>query len=131
MAVKIDSTLLDTLTESAKSSTRLRMNYDLRDSDKDTSMRMLNALEPGTIIPIHRHKETSEDVICIRGCVEEILYDDNGRVKESYILKYGSSCCSCHVPRGVYHTCLSHESGSVIIEFKNGMYDPQTTEDVM
>ena len=68
--MKFDNHFLDTLTEKAKASPRLRMHYDLRDTTEDPCMRMLNALEPGTVVSIHRHSETSEDVICIRGCVE-------------------------------------------------------------
>ena len=73
-----DDRLFDDITEKAKASPRLRMHYDLRDSVDDGSMRMLNALEPGTVIPIHRHNDTSEEVICLRGVVEEIIYDSNG-----------------------------------------------------
>lgn len=125
----IDSALLDKLT-AAKESPRLRMHYDLRDSETDGSMRMLNALEPGTVIPVHRHLETSEDVICIRGCVEEVLYDDAGNEQSHFCLTPKSGVMQCHVPIGQFHTCRSLESGSVIMEFKNGRYDPVTTEDL-
>ena len=74
--MKITHTLLDSLTEQAKVSPRLRMNHDLRDSDKDTSQRMLNAIEPGSLLPIHRHQKTSETVVCLRGCIVEEFYDD-------------------------------------------------------
>ena len=106
------------------------MHYDLRDSETDGSMRMLNALEPGTVIPVHRHLETSEDVICIRGCVEEVLYDDAGNEQTRFCLSPKSGVMQCHVPIGQFHTCRSLESGSVIMEFKNGRYDPVTTEDL-
>lgn len=127
----IDSVLLDMLTGAAKESPRLRMHYDLRDSDADGSMRMLNALEPGTVIPVHRHRETSEDVICIRGCVEEVLYDECGVEVERVRLSPNSGVMQCHVPVGQFHTCRSLESGSVIMEFKNGKYNPATTEDFL
>lgn len=127
----IDSALLDKLTAAAKESPRLRMHYDLRDSDADGSMRMLNALEPGTVIPVHRHRETSEDVICIRGCVEEVLYDECGVEVERVRLSPNSGVMQCHVPVGQFHNCRSLESGSVIMEFKNGKYDPATTEDFL
>ena len=126
--MKFDKAFLDDLTDKAKQSPRLRMNYDLRDSSEDSCMRMLNALEPGTVIPIHRHSETSEDVICIRGCVEEVLYDAEGNEVERYLLKPDTECMACHVPIDQYHTCISKESGSIIVEFKNGKYDPNTTE---
>ena len=65
--MKITQTILDKLTEEAKASPRLRMNMDLRNSSEDLSQRMLNALEPGTVMPIHRHKESSETCVCVRG----------------------------------------------------------------
>ena len=126
-----DKVFLDILSEKAKASDRLRMHYDLRDSDNDSSMRMLNAIEPGSIIPIHRHNDTSEEVVLLRGEVEELLYDDKGNVMDVYHLKAGSECVACHVPLGCFHTCKSLVTGSVIIEFKNGKYDPQTTEDFL
>lgn len=124
-----DVAFLNALTEKAKVSERLRMHYDLRDSDKEQSMRMLNALEPGTVIPIHRHNDTSEDVVCIRGCVEEVLYDDNGNEVVRLQLSPKSGVIHCHVPAKQFHSCQSLESGSVIIEFKNGKYNPCTTEE--
>lgn len=126
-----DDRLFDDLTEKAKASPRLRMHYDLRDSADDGSMRMLNALEPGTVIPIHRHNDTSEEVICLRGVVEEIIYDSNGTEISRYRLGPSVGCLACKVPTGQFHTCVSLESGSVILEFKNGKYDPQTTEDFL
>ena len=129
--MKFDKEFLDQLSEQAKVSPRRRMHFDLRDSTDEGAMRMLNALEPGTVIPIHRHNETSEDVVCLRGCVEEVLYDAKGKETERYRLQAGTDCCACHVPMGQYHTCHSLESHSVIIEFKHGRYDPLTTEDFL
>ena len=126
--MKFDYFFLDTLTKQAKQSPRKRMHYDLRDSENDPCMRMLNALEPETVVPIHRHSETSEDVICIRGCIEEVLYDATGKEVKRYRLSPDTGCMACHVPMNQYHTCISLESGSVIVEFKNGKYDPLTTE---
>ncbi len=125
-----DGAFLDGLTQRAKASERLRMHFDLRDSDAEQSMRMFNALEPGTVIPVHRHNATSEDVVCVRGCVEEVLYDDAGVEVARFRLSPRSGVMHCHVPAGRYHTCQSLESGSVIIEFKAGRYDPQRTEEV-
>ena len=80
--MRIDQVLLDRLTEMAKASPRKRQHFDLRDSAEEPCMRMLNALEPETVIPVHRHRETSEEVVVIRGAVEEILYDDQGVERE-------------------------------------------------
>ena len=126
-----DDRLFDNLTEKAKASPRLRMHYDLRDSADDGSMRMLNALEPGTLIPIHRHNDTSEEVICLRGVVEEVIYDSNGTEISRYRLGPSVGCLACKVPIGEFHTCVSLEPGSVILECKNGKYNPQTTEDFL
>lgn len=131
----LDKSLLDDLTIQAKGSPRLRMNYDLRDSKEDESQRMLNAIEPGTVIPIHRHTMTSEDVIVLRGRAEEVFFDDNGNETGRWLLTPGGaapdSAPAIHVPMGQYHTCRSLESGTVIIEFKNTKYNPATTEDFL
>ena len=123
--------LLDELTEQAKANPRHRMHYDMRDSEEEMSMRMLNAIEPETVIPVHRHQETSEDVIVLRGEAMEIFYDTDGREVERYHLVAGSECVACHVPLGQFHTCKSLRSGTVIFEFKTGKYDPEETEDFL
>lgn len=127
----IDELLLDVLKEKAKANPRHRMHYDLRDSEEDGSMRMLNAIEPETVIPIHRHADTSEDVIVLRGEAIEVLFDSDGREVERYRMAAGSDCMACHVPKGVFHTCKSLKSGTVIFEFKNGKYDPNGTEEFL
>ena len=127
----IDKELLDKLTAQAKASPRLRMNFDLRDSKDDESQRMLNAIEPGTVIPIHRHTMTSEEVIVLRGKAVELFFDKNGNEIAKFPLAPCSDMPAIHVPMGQYHTCRSLESGTVIIEFKNTKYNPQTTEDCL
>ena len=127
----INRELLDKITEQAKASPRLRMNFDLRDSKDDESQRMLNAIEPATIIPIHRHTMTSEDVVVLRGKAEEVFFDDNGKEIEKFLLTPCGEIPAIHVPKGQYHTCRSLESGTVIIEFKNTKYDPEKTEDIL
>lgn len=134
----LDNELFDKVLELAKSNPRGRMHFDLRTSIedqkgtwKDTSQRMLNVLTSKTNIPIHRHNDTSETVICLRGAVEEILYDDLGIIQDRIMLRYGSSCSAIQVPRGVYHTCRCIEEGSVIFEAKDRAYDPVTTEDFL
>jgi len=128
----VDKSLLDRLTAEAQASPRKRMHFDLRDTPDDSSQRMLNAIEPGTAIPVHRHTMTSETIICVRGHVEEIIYKVvDGRLVEDYSceMRAGDSRL-IQVPIGAWHTCVSLESGSVILEFKNTKYDPNTTEEL-
>lgn len=127
--MKITKTLLDELTEQAKKSPRLRMNYDLRTSPEVQSQRMLNALEPGTILPIHRHKETSETVICIRGHFEEYLYDENGNMTDTIDMVPGGTVLN--IEAGQWHSLKCFESGTVLFEAKDGAYAPLSPEDVM
>ena len=82
----VDNKILDSLTEQAKANPRLRQSYDLRNSSEDLSQRMLNALEPGTVMPIHRHHASSETVVILRGKIRWILYDDNGNETERVVL---------------------------------------------
>ena len=130
--MNINQALLDSLTEQAKVSSRLRMNHDLRNSDKDQSQRMLNAIEPGTNVPIHRHPKTSETIVILRGHATEVFYDASGRVVEETIeLKPGGECVAVNVPLGKWHTIHPLESGTVILEVKDGAYEPMREEDVM
>ena len=170
----IDNILLDKLTAQAQVSPRLRMNLDLRNSDADSSQRMLNAIEPGSVVPIHRHRKTSETVVVLRGRVVEEYYDDAGVLTESFVLG------DCHVadaprndvprndvprndvprndvnrdaprndmnrdaprndvpmvyalniPAGQWHTLRALESGTVILEMKDGAYEPISPEDIL
>ena len=129
--MKITKQILDSLTEQAKASPRLRMNYDLRNSAEDKSQRMLNALEPGTEIPIHRHQQSSEVVTIIRGAIREYFYDDNGKQIEAITLKFGEGEPILVVPKGVWHNLECLESGTIIYESKDGAYEPQKPEDIL
>lgn len=127
----LNTELLDTLSAQAKASPRLRMNYDLRNSSDDQSQRMLNALELGTVMPIHRHRSSSETVVVLRGKVKWLYYDENGKVTETFIVAPGSDLCGLSVPKGQWHSLQCLESGTVILETKDGPYAPLTAEDVM
>ena len=134
----IDEELLDEVSVQAKASPRLRMNFDLRtqafDSDpdwKDTSQRMLNVMMKDTVVPIHRHTETSETVIVLRGRGDEVTYDDDGHELERVTLAADSGCRAVQVPRNVYHTFVPHEDGTVIFEAKDRAYDPVGTEEFL
>ena len=126
----IDQTILDDLTAQAKASPRLRMNMDLRNSPADGSQRMLNALEPGTPLPIHRHMKSSETVVCLRGHLREIFYDDSGVVTEVFDLAPGGPCVGLCIPLGQWHGVEVLESGTVILECKDGAYEPLGEGDV-
>ena len=149
-----DKNVLDTLTAQAQASPRLRMNLDLRNSPTDGSQRMLNALEPGTVLPIHRHRTTSEVVVMLRGRAVQEYYDDEGRVVASFELRsWGDArsksgmtevesgvtegeamtevVCAMSIPAGQWHKLVALESGTVIFEAKDGPYEPIGPEDVL
>ena len=157
--MKIDNILLDKLSAQAKESQRLRMNLDLRNSDADSSQRMLNAIEPSSVVPVHRHQKTSETVVVLRGRVVEEYYDDAGVLVESFVL---GDChvadaprndvldsaprndvldfapcndvpvaCALNIPAGQWHTLRALESGTVILEMKDGAYEPISPADIL
>ena len=125
----IDQHTLDYLTTQAKESPRLRMNLDLRNSPDDQSQRMLNAIEPGTVLPIHRHRDTSETVVCIRGHFEEYFYDVNGQLTDTIDVVPGGTLIN--IPAGQWHNLRSLESGTVLLECKDGAYKPLGEEDIL
>ena len=129
--MKIDRALLDDLTRRAKESPRLRMNLDLRTSEADFSQRMLNAIEPGSPLPIHRHVKSSETVVCLRGHLREIFYDDNGTVVETVDLSPSGEVSAVNIPIGQWHTVEVFESGTVILEMKDGAYEPILECDIL
>ena len=130
--MKITQALPYTLTTQAKGSPRLRMNLDLRNSVDDTSQRMLNAIEPGSVVPIHRHRHTSETVVCLRGRIVEEFYDELERIcTEAIVLSPNSPTVALNIPAGQWHTVRSLESGTVILEVKDGPYEPISPEDIL
>ncbi|MBO6255619.1 MAG: WbuC family cupin fold metalloprotein [Bacteroidaceae bacterium] len=132
MVMKITQTILDKLTEEAKASPRLRMNMDLRNSDSDSSQRMLNAIEPGSLLPIHRHQKTSETVVCLRGKLVEEYYDELERIcTEAIELSPNGPVVALNIPAGQWHTVRALESGTVIMEMKDGGYEPLTDVDIL
>ena len=130
--MKITQAILDKLTEEAKASPRLRMNMDLRNSNADQSQRMLNAIEPGSQLPIHRHQKTSETVVCLRGRLVWEFYDELERIcTERIELTPNGPVVALNVPIGQWHTVHALESGSVILEVKDGPYEPIGPEDIL
>ena len=147
--MKLDNELFDEILLRAQESPRRRMNFDLRTQAqipgqagndvgevgtvewKDQSQRMLNVLMADTVIPIHRHNDTSETVIVCRGKVREEFYDAEGNRTAEFVLEAGGGCPGIQVPMGQYHTLVCLEDGSVIFEAKDRAYDPAGTEDFL
>ena len=139
----INKNLLSDLHEKAKNSERLRQNFDLRTTTEDTSQRMLNALEVGTKVPIHRHLKTSETVICLEGCLDWVFYEelpnmdaggpvhDGKRAADETNFRETTRFRVCpregtfgiQVPLGAWHSVVVHEP-STILEAKDGAYTP-------
>lgn len=140
---RLDFELFDEVALRAAESPRKRMHYDLRTEAfepkapdgqhtwHDTSMKMLNVLMADSVIPIHRHNNTNEIVIVMRGKGYEAMYDDQGRELERVLMEAGSSCSGVMVPRGAWHTFVAIEDGTTIFEAKDGAYDPITTEEFL
>ena len=146
--MNITQAILDDLTAKAKASPRRRMNLDLRNGADDQSQRMLNAIEPDSVVPIHRHQKTSETVVCLRGRVVEEYYQelkvDSLKLKDSsevqrlsvqkvqeIELSPNGPVVALNIPAGQWHTLRSLESGSVILEVKDGMFEPLGEEDIL
>lgn len=127
----ICQSILDDLTAQAKASPRLRQAYDLRNSESDNSQRMLNALEPGTVMPIHRHRKTSESICMVRGKMIIRFFDDNGDVTNEYVLAPNSEYPMVHVEAGQWHSLEVLEEGTVVFEAKDGKYEPIQDEDII
>ena len=124
----IDKIILDELTKAAKESPRLRQAMDLRNSPEDLSQRMLNAIEPGTVMPIHRHLGSSETCVCIRGHFEEYFYDENGNLVETIDMVPGRVVLN--IEKGQWHSLKSLESGTILLESKDKPYAPLTEEEI-
>lgn len=129
--MKIDDTFLDDLTAQAKANPRLRQSYDLRTTSEDNSQRMLNALEPGTVMPIHRHRNTSETMVMVRGKLIERFYDDAGNLTDEFLMEPCGECPMVQIRVGQWHSLEVLESGTIIFEAKDGMYMPLSDIDIM
>jgi len=105
------------------------IDKDMRNGTEDQSQRMLNAIEPGTIMPIHRHKGSSETCICIRGHFEEYFYDEKGNLTETIDMVMGGPVLN--IEKGQWHSLNCLESGTILFEAKDGPYEPLGEEDVM
>jgi cupin fold WbuC family metalloprotein len=127
----IDKNLLDEVTNKAISSPRLRMNHNFHESYDSKSQRLLNALEPGTELPIHRHRNTSETYILLRGKMKVFFYDENKVLMQEFYLDPLDGKYGVDIPVGQWHTIEVLESGTVIFEVKDGPYTPINNEDIL
>lgn len=127
----IDKKLLDELSAQAKASPRLRMNYNFHHSLDELCHRMLNAVEPGTEVPIHRHPTKDESFVILRGKVRLTTYNDDGSIIESVVLCQEDGVFGVDIPKGVWHKLESLESGSVIFECKEGPFVPHEEEGLL
>lgn len=125
----ITKEILDELTGKAKMNPRLRQAMDLRNSPEDGSQRMLNALDPGTAMPIHRHHTSSETVIILKGKIQWMFYDEDGNETESILLDANGDIRMLNVEKGRWHS-LECVEGAVLFECKNGAYAPLAEDEI-
>lgn len=122
---------MDELTVQAKANPRLRQAYDLRTSPNDNLQRMLNALEPGTTMPIHRHRNTSETMVMVRGALIERFFNDDGTLAQEFEMRAGGECPVVQIEAGQWHSLEVLESGTIIFEAKDGRYEQLGEEDIL
>lgn len=127
----IDEALLDNVSGQAKESPRLRMNYNFHQNLEDKCHRMLNAIEPGTDIPVHRHPDKDESFVVLRGKVRSTTYKDDGTVIESVVLSQEDGLYGVDIPKGVWHKLESLESRSVVFECKEGPFVPHEIDGIL
>ena len=127
----INEQLLNEQTKLAQKSPRLRMNYNFHQSLDDKCHRMLNAIEPGTDIPIHRHPTKDESFVVLRGRVRSTTFNDDGSIIDSVVLSLKDGLCGVDIPKGVWHKLESLESGSVVFECKEGLFVPHEEEGIL
>ena len=131
MKLILDNNLLDKITKEAKASPRLRMNYNLHDSLDSPAQRLFNVLEPGTVLPVHRHQQTGETYIVVRGKLKVYYYNDKKELIDEVLLDPLQGVFGLHVPAGQWHTVEPMESGTAIFEVKDGPYAPFAPEDIL
>lgn len=123
--------LFDNLTEQAKSSPRLRFGMDMRTTPDDQSQRLLNAMEPGTVMPIHRHQNTTETAVVLRGSLKWFFYDEDGKLTDTFLLEADGETKGISVPKGLWHSIECLESGTILFEAKDGFWQQLTNNDIM
>lgn len=129
--MRLTTEILDDLSAQARASARLRMNLNLHNSTSDSVQRLLNAMEPGTVVPVHRHLDASETIILLRGELRVSFYDDKKNEIESFLLGVNTDSLGVHIPKGVWHDVRVLETGTVIFEVKEGPYQPSDCSDIL
>ena len=138
--MEIDNKFISKLLSEAAENPRLRQNYDLRTSSDDNSQRMLNALEPETELPIHRHRHSSETMVVIRGSVTELFYKDEGTLTDAITVapihnpsnpSNPQSVPMIQIEKGQWHSLKCNEPDTIIFEAKDRAYEPLTEEDIL
>lgn len=129
--ILIDNNLLDTVTSQAEASQRLRMNYNLHETLDAKAQRLLNAMEPGTSLPIHRHCHTAETYVLLRGSIRVLFYNDVCELIDSVDLNPLEGKYGVDIPIGQWHALEVLEKGTVIFEVKEGPYTPLESDDIM
>ncbi len=127
----LDNTLFDEITRRAKESPRLRMNYNLHESLDAKAQRLFNAVEPGTVFPIHRHSHSSETQFVMRGHAVVKVYNDRKEIVGTYDLDPKQGRYGCHIDKNVWHSLDVLETGTIIFEVKDGPYIPNTPENIL
>jgi cupin fold WbuC family metalloprotein len=127
----IDTSLLDSVSHQAAASERLRQNYNFHDFLGAPCQRLLNALEPGTVVPVHRHMHTAETYVVLRGSIELKYYNDDKEVIDEVVVAPALGIHGVHIPQGTWHGMKVLEHGTVIFETKDGPYTPVGPEDVL
>lgn len=127
----IDEKLLDGVSQRAKESERLRMNFNLHEALDAKAQRLLNALEPGTVLPVHRHKTTAETYVLLRGRLKVVLFGDDGSQVDSVVLDNELGVHGVNIPKNSWHSVEVLEPDTVILEVKDGPYTPLTTDNIL
>lgn len=123
--------ILDETSAKAKTSSRLRMNWNLHESFEDGVQRMFNALEPGTEVPIARHRDSAESLIILRGSLRILIFNDNKEVIEDVVIDPGTENIGYHIPKGAWHQVQSLAEGTILFETREGPYVPVAECDIM
>lgn len=127
----IDNQLINSVTEQAKQSPRLRMNYNFHQSLDDKCHRFLNAMEVGTQVAVHHHITKDETLVVLRGKVRVLIYNDEGEITEDAIIDPKQGRYGVDIPKNTWHTVECLESDTVVFEVKEGPFVPHEIDGIL